>query len=115
MAYDLADACGSTNSLHRLAATTSSGYRFDMKSATVQQVPQQWAQILRWIDDGEEVQVTQQDTIVAKLVPVTPARPLSSPILEQPDFLARARAIWGEKPAGKPVSAIVDEARGSQS
>jgi hypothetical protein len=28
-----------------------------------------------------------------------------------PDFLARAKAIWGEQPAGKPLSALVSESR----
>ncbi|MFI5379655.1 MAG: type II toxin-antitoxin system Phd/YefM family antitoxin [Tepidisphaerales bacterium] len=78
-----------------------------MKTAMIQQVPQQWAEILRWIAAGEEVQVMQQDTVVAKLVPVRPAT------LVQPDFLGRARAIWGDQPAGKPLSAVVDEARGN--
>jgi hypothetical protein len=32
-----------------------------------------------------------------------------------PDFLARAKAVWGEKPPGKPLSAIVSEARGGGS
>ena len=30
---------------------------------------------------------------------------------QEPDFLARAKAIWGEAPAGKPLSALVSEAR----
>ena len=79
-----------------------------MKTASVQQVPQQWAEILGWIAAGEEVQVVQQDTIVAKLVPV-------SPLPAQPDFLARARAVWGEHPAGKLLSAVVHETRGNES
>lgn len=29
-----------------------------------------------------------------------------------PDFLARAKAVWGECPAGKPLSAVVSEGRG---
>ena len=75
-----------------------------MKTASVQQLPQQWPEILRWVAEGEEVQVTQQDKVVAKVVPATPA--------PQPDFLARAKVIWGEQPAGKPLSEIVSEARG---
>jgi hypothetical protein len=31
--------------------------------------------------------------------------------VSEPDFLARARAIWGEKPAGEPLSALVSHAR----
>jgi len=44
----------------------------------------------RW----EEVQVTQQDKVVARVVPAKPSL--------QPDFLGRAKAIWGEQPPGKP-------------
>ena len=29
----------------------------------------------------------------------------------EPDFLARAKAVWGEKPAGKPLSECVSESR----
>ena len=74
-----------------------------MKTASVQQVPQQWPEILRWVAAGEEVQVTQQDQVVARVVP---AKPVATP-----DFLARAKAVWGEAPAGQPLSAVVTEAR----
>ena len=74
-----------------------------MKTASVQQVPQQLPQILRWVAAGEEVQVTQEDQVVAKVVPAAPA---------SPDFLGRAKAVWGETPHGKPLSAVVSDARG---
>jgi antitoxin (DNA-binding transcriptional repressor) of toxin-antitoxin stability system len=77
-----------------------------MKTASVQQLPQQWPEILRWVAAGEEVQVTQQDKVIAKLVPAIPA--------PRPDFLARAKAIWGEQPPGKPLSEFVLEARGGE-
>jgi antitoxin (DNA-binding transcriptional repressor) of toxin-antitoxin stability system len=78
-----------------------------MKTASVQQVPNQWPEILRWVAAGEEVEVTEQDQVVAKVVP---ARPTLTP-----DSLGRAKAIWGEAPPGKPLSAIVSEARGGES
>jgi antitoxin (DNA-binding transcriptional repressor) of toxin-antitoxin stability system len=78
-----------------------------MKTASVQQVPQQWAEILRWVAAGEEVQVTQQDQVVARVVPPKPAA--------TPDFLARAKAVWGATPPGKTLSAVVSEARGGES
>ena len=74
-----------------------------MKTASVQQLPEQWPQILRWVAAGEEVQVTQQDKVVAKVVP-----PTETP---QPDFRESAKKIWGEQPPGKPLSAVVAEAR----
>jgi antitoxin (DNA-binding transcriptional repressor) of toxin-antitoxin stability system len=78
-----------------------------MKTASAQQVPGQWAEILRWVAAGEEVQVTDQDQVVARVVP---AKSVATP-----DFLARARAVWGETPAGKTLSAIISEARGGGS
>ncbi len=33
-------------------------------------------------------------------------------LTSEPDFLARAKAIWGESPSGKPLSTLVSEARG---
>jgi antitoxin (DNA-binding transcriptional repressor) of toxin-antitoxin stability system len=77
-----------------------------MKSASVQQVPQQWPEILRWVAAGEEVQVTEQDQVVARVVPAKP--------VVTPDFLARAKAVWGEAPPGKPLSAVVSDARGGE-
>ena len=32
-----------------------------------------------------------------------------------PDFLARAKAVWGATPPGKTLSAVVSEARGGES
>ena len=29
----------------------------------------------------------------------------------EPDFLARAKAVWGDKPEGKPLSELVAEGR----
>jgi len=80
-------------------------YSDAMKTASVQQVPQQWLEILRWVAAGEEVQVTQHDQVVARVVP---ARPPTTP-----DFLARA--IWGETPPGKALSVVVSDARGGDS
>jgi antitoxin (DNA-binding transcriptional repressor) of toxin-antitoxin stability system len=77
-----------------------------MKTTSVQQVPQQWAEILLWVAAGEEVQVTDKDRVVAKVVPAEPTT--------SPDFLARAKAVWGEQPAGKPLSALVLEDRGKE-
>ncbi len=41
---------------------------------------------------------------------MVPVKPVATP-----DFLARARAVWGDTPPGKPLSAVVSEARGGES
>ena len=78
-----------------------------MKTATVQQVPKRWPEILRWVAAGEEVEVTERNRVVATFVPAKPAA--------TPDFLGRAKAVWGEAPPGKPLSALVSEGRGRES
>ena len=76
-----------------------------MKTVSVQEVPQQWTEILRWVAAGEEVQVTEKNEVVAKVVPAKP--------VPTPDFVARAKAIFGENPPGEPLSEIVSDARGA--
>lgn len=65
----------------------------------------QWATILRWVTDGEEVQITDHEKTVARVLPPAPTAP---------DFVARAQAIWGAQPEGTPLSALVDEGRGTR-
>jgi antitoxin (DNA-binding transcriptional repressor) of toxin-antitoxin stability system len=73
-----------------------------VKTATVQQVPERWPDILKWPASGEEVQMTDHDKVIAKIVPAG---------VFQPDFVGRAKAIWGENPAGQSLSEILAEAR----
>jgi antitoxin (DNA-binding transcriptional repressor) of toxin-antitoxin stability system len=88
-----------------LAQQPAKSYLGFVKTVTVQQVPEQWPDILRWVAAGEEVQMTDRDKVVAKLVPATTS---------QPDFVNRAKAVWGENPSGKSLSEIVAEARGGE-
>ena len=37
-------------------------------------------------------------------------KPIASAL--EPDFLARAKAVWGETPPGEPLSEMVSQARG---
>lgn len=88
----------------RLAPAKQTLHLNGMKTASVQQAPQQWAQILEWVAAGEEVELTEKEKVIAKVVPAN-----------QPDFLARAKKVWGEQPPGKPLSELVGEARGGES
>jgi antitoxin (DNA-binding transcriptional repressor) of toxin-antitoxin stability system len=88
-----------------LAQWRGKSYLGAVKTATVQQVPEQWPDILKWVAAGEEVQMTDRDKVVAKLVPAA---------VSQPDFLNRAKAVWGENPSGKSLSEMVAEGRGGE-
>lgn len=52
----------------------------------------------------EQLLRAMEDADRARTVPEKP--------VAAPDFLTRAKAVWGEAPPGKSLSAVVSEARG---
>lgn len=77
-----------------------------MRTATIREAQHNLPKILRSVSRGEVVEITRRNRVVARLVPASP-----HPAAGLPDFVARARAIWGTGPAGKATSEIVIEAR----
>jgi antitoxin (DNA-binding transcriptional repressor) of toxin-antitoxin stability system len=80
----------------------------NMKTATIREVQHNLSEVLSCVARGEEVAVLRRGKMVAKLVPPDPRPPAS------PDFLARAQAVWGDAPEGRPLSQIVSESRGER-
>ena len=80
----------------------------DVKTATIRKVQHNLAEVLSWVERGEEVSVLRRNKVVARLVPPTPKAPQS------PDFLTRAKTIWGAKPKGTRPSEILSESRGER-
>jgi antitoxin (DNA-binding transcriptional repressor) of toxin-antitoxin stability system len=78
----------------------------NMKVATVRQIQHNLAEVLTWVADGQEVQVFRRKKLVARLLPPGPD------VAKSPDFLGRAHGIWGKKPRGKALSALVSAGRG---
>lgn len=76
-----------------------------MRTATVREAQRNLLEILRTVMRGEVVEITRRNRAVARLVPAAPW-----PRDGLPDFLARARAVWGSALA-KATSKIVEEAR----
>ena len=79
----------------------------NMKKATIREVQHNLARVLQWVEEGEEIQVTRRDRIVARIVP--PSHVSRKP--SWPDFAKRAEAVWGKRPRGKPASKMVIEDR----
>jgi prevent-host-death family protein len=77
-----------------------------VRTATVREAQHNLPRILRAVARGEVVEITRRNRIVARLVPAT-RRPKGG----LPDFVARARAIWGKSPRGRATSEIVIESR----
>jgi antitoxin (DNA-binding transcriptional repressor) of toxin-antitoxin stability system len=80
----------------------------DMRTATVRQIQHHLSEVLSWVEGGEEVRVLRRRKVVARLLPPDP-----QPV-ESPDFLGRARAVWGEEPSGQRLSEIVSGSRGER-
>ncbi len=80
----------------------------NMKTASVRQVQHNLAEVLSWVEQGQEVHVFRHRKLIARLVPPEPKAAAS------PDFLARAQRVWGKKPRGKRLSEVVSEARGDR-
>jgi antitoxin (DNA-binding transcriptional repressor) of toxin-antitoxin stability system len=79
-----------------------------MKRASVREVQHDLKRVLGWVARGEEVLVHRRTKVVARLVPPAPDAPSS------PDFVARARKVWGDRPRGTPLSKVVSDARGDR-
>ena len=67
------------------------------------------AEIEEAIDRLPEGQVDQLAAWLEERRRTDHKRPVASP--REPDFLSRARKIWGDNPAGKTLSEIVSESR----
>jgi prevent-host-death family protein len=79
----------------------------EMKAAAVRQIQHHLSDVLRSVEDGEEVLITKRGRVIAKIVP---AREQSQDIA-WPDFVRRSTQIWGSRIKGKPVSSIIIEQR----
>ena len=58
----------------------------------------------------ERLPAVQLDELAFWLEQRRARKPTTS--VSEPDFLGRAKAIWGDKPAGEPLSVLVSQARG---
>lgn len=76
-----------------------------MKTATVREVQHHLNHVLRWIEQGEEVQITRRNHPVAKLISVQGV-PAQAPSV---DFHARAQRLWGKK--NQPLSGLIIDGR----
>jgi antitoxin (DNA-binding transcriptional repressor) of toxin-antitoxin stability system len=79
-----------------------------MKSVSVREVQHQFSKVLSWVALGEEVHVYRRKQLVARLVPPLPVA------IASPDFVGRARRVWGKRPRGKSLSQLASEARGTR-
>lgn len=65
---------------------------YHMVKASIRDLRYGFKKVERLLQQGEEVEITKRRQVIARLVPVN-ARPPA----QVPDFMARLRAIYGDK------------------
>jgi len=71
-------------------------YCVPMKTMTVGEAEAGFARLLRWVASGEEVEITQHQQPVAKVVPLRKpaATSLAGSVLEEEDLISPTGARW---------------------
>jgi len=79
---------------------------YHMKKASIRELRYGFRRIERLLHQGEEIQITKRRRVIARLVPEDVAD-----AVQLPDFLARLRSIYGEKPLPVTGAELVAEDR----
>jgi len=79
-----------------------------MKTATVADLRNNFANLSKWIHDGEPVTITKRGLAFATLVPAR-RRKASPPV----DRLARLRKMFPHGPVKGDIQSVLDEDRGN--
>jgi antitoxin (DNA-binding transcriptional repressor) of toxin-antitoxin stability system len=78
-----------------------------MKTATVRQLLHDFSGVLRWVEEGEEVQISKHGKVIALLKPPRPSKP---PKIQMPDFAARAKSYCGDFVlSDKALQSVLDD------
>ena len=83
---------------------------FTMRTATVRDLRTKFPVLARWMEDGEEIEITRRGRVIARL---TPAAGGKGTTVKKPDIMKRLREIYGDyvMPEGEG-QAILDYSRG---
>lgn len=79
-------------------------------SVSVRELQQNLKRVMARVERGETIEVTRRRRPVARLAPVTTARPFSG----WPDLDARARAVFGDRIVTPGGAEVVVEDRGTR-
>ena len=67
-----------------------------MKTATVADLRNRFPRVFKWIEEGEQVELTKRGKVVARIVPALSSKP---PKFKVPDFTSIRREIYGANPS----------------
>jgi prevent-host-death family protein len=81
-----------------------------MKSTTVRELRNNYSRVLKWVENGEEVEVTRRGKVVAKVVPPIPA---SAVEVDWSKSAALNRKPWSRSLTVDQSAAILAESQGN--
>jgi antitoxin (DNA-binding transcriptional repressor) of toxin-antitoxin stability system len=79
-----------------------------MKKANVRDIRYSFPRIVRWLREGESIEITYRNRQLARLIPAGPPK---MPPPEMPDWEARLKRLFPDRVKGKPASEIIHESR----
>jgi len=79
---------------------------YHMKKASIRDLRYAFKKIERLLHQGEEIQITKRRRVIARIVPED-----GQGVVQLPDFLARLRSIYGEKPLPVTGAELIAEDR----
>ena len=89
------------------AALPCDATMYHMKKATVRDLRYKFPKIEAELLSGEEIEITKQNRVIARLMPVRPQRTKA-----RPDFLKMLRDIYGDKVMKTRGVDLISEQRG---
>jgi antitoxin (DNA-binding transcriptional repressor) of toxin-antitoxin stability system len=64
-----------------------------MRTATVRDLRTKFPVLARWMEDGEEIEITRRGRVIARLTPATGGK---GGRVKKPDIMKRLREIYGD-------------------
>jgi len=81
-----------------------------MKTATVRDLRTRFPVLARWMEDGEQIEITRRGRVIARMTPVVSGGPGKR---KKPDMMKQLREIYGDFVVPeKEAKAILDYNKG---
>jgi len=79
---------------------------YNMRKASIRQIQHHFSDVLRYIEDGEEVFITKRNKVIAKIVPQSDPE---SADVQYPEFTERAKKIFQNNKNISLSETIIDQ------
>lgn len=82
-----------------------------MKTTNIRELKHATSTVLEWVEQGESVEITRRNKVVAIISPPPPRSPKK---VVRPDYEARLTAIFGDRVLSTTANELMDYDRGDR-